>query len=136
MKSIEIVTIANVAARTRTATQATGSTATATPSPTAGSTANGRYPPPIEMCWNRMASPYAPMPKKAALPSDRYPENPPSTFHAVASAAYMTVKMPMFTTHDSVNTNGNATKSAVNPSPRASPRTVTVLTAGPAPSSP
>ena len=42
MKSIEMVTMANVAARTRTATQAIGSAATATPSPTAGSTTNGR----------------------------------------------------------------------------------------------
>ncbi len=42
MKSIEMVTIANVAARTRTATHAIGSAAIATPRPTAGSTQNGR----------------------------------------------------------------------------------------------
>ncbi len=42
MKSIVMVTIANVAARTRTATHAIGSAATATARPTAGSTAKGR----------------------------------------------------------------------------------------------
>jgi len=42
MKSIEIVTMAKVAARTRTATQAIGSAARATPRPTTGSTSNGR----------------------------------------------------------------------------------------------
>ncbi len=42
-------------------------------------------------------------------------------FQAVASAAYMTVKMAMFTTHGSVNRNGKARKTAVKPSPRARP---------------
>jgi cell pole-organizing protein PopZ len=44
--SSEMVTIANVAARTRTATQPTGTESRATARPTAGRTRNGRYPAP------------------------------------------------------------------------------------------
>jgi len=49
-----MVTIAKVAARTRTATQPTGTESSATARPTAGRTRNGRYPAPTPTCAKRI----------------------------------------------------------------------------------